>query len=88
MTPGTLHRVDHNTGYTYGPFGSVDLFDWTPTEDVAFNGIETIGVFGAGGSKNTFTVTGNTASNLYLGTGSKADSVTVTPPARPRDAGA
>ena len=78
MTSGKLDVSDHNTGYTVGPFGSVDPFDWTPYEDVTFSGMGNIWVQGASGSHNTFAVTGNTSASLRIGTGPKTDLVTVT----------
>ncbi len=79
MTSGTLHVADHNTGYDIdqNDFNAIVPFDWTPSETVAFSGMGEVWVQGASGSKNTFAVTGSTAADLILGTGSEADSVTV-----------
>ena len=81
-TTGSLYRVDHNTGYAVGPFGTINSWDWYPTDNVTFGGIENIAILGPQGSQEYFAVTGNTSSNLSITTGMYSwNGVSVTAPA-------
>ena len=80
MTSGTLNRVDHYTGYSVDQFGTRTYFDLTPTDSITFDGIEDIAILGPQGSEENFTVTGNTASNLSITTGTYSNSVSMTAP--------